>query len=61
MKDHGGFGDFDGRMLFNDLAAGIVEVGYKRGPTTPSQIDETRLSEAKGAQKSKEQLIIAVI
>ena len=36
------FSPFDGRMQFNDLAAGNVEVGYKTGPTTPSQIGGVR-------------------
>ena len=39
-------------MPFDDLAAGVVEVGYKAGLTTPSQIDGVRLSETKGAHKS---------
>ena len=37
---------------FNDWAAGIVEVGYKTGPMSQSQIDGVRLSETKGAHKS---------
>ena len=45
---------------WGDMAAGIVGVGYKTGPTTPLQIGGVRFSEAKEAQKSKA-LIIAVI
>ena len=36
----------------NDVAKGIVGVGYKKGPTTPIQIGGMRLSETKGALKS---------
>ena len=43
---------FDGKVPFNDLAGGIVGLGYRTGPTTPSQIDGVRLSETKGAHES---------
>ena len=46
-----GFDAF-GWTPFNDLAAGDVGMGYKTGPTTPSQIGEVRFSETKGAHKS---------
>ena len=52
IEDLEGFDAFDGRMPFSDLAADISGVGYKTGPTTPSQIDGVRLSETKGAHKS---------
>ena len=36
----------------NDVAAGVVGVGYKTGLTTLIQIDGMRLSETKGAHES---------
>ena len=41
-----------GWTSFDDLAAGIVGMGYKTGATTPSQIGGVRLSETKGAHRS---------
>ena len=38
-----------GKIPSNDLATDIAGVGYKTGPTTPSQIDGFRLSETKRA------------
>ena len=58
---HEGFGGFDGMVPFNVLAAGIMGLGYKTEPTTPSQIDEVRLSEIKGAHKSKALIIVVIL